>query len=88
MVENGEAIVAAECMVFLRKYNNSEKDVIFKNPLSQQKLSITLEIWTIMKIDPRQQKKDTPRMLIKPVVFEEKSILMLQDKKGALQNCL
>ena len=34
-----------------------------------------------MKIDPRQQKKDTPRMLIKPVVFEEKWMLKRQEKK-------
>ena len=34
------------------------------------------------------QKSGTPRMLIITGVFEEKSMLMLQDKNRALQECL
>ena len=33
-------------------------------------------------------KKGTPRMLIITVIFEEKSMLMLQNKNQALQECL
>ena len=36
----------------------------------------------------RQQKLGTPKRLIITVVFEEKSMMMLQDEKGALQECL
>ena len=34
------------------------------------------------------QKRDTPRMLIITDVFEENSMLTLQDKKGRLPECL
>ena len=33
-------------------------------------------------------KKGTPRMLIITVVFEQKWMMMLEDKKEALQECL
>ena len=82
MVENDDSIVAAECVVFLRKYSNYEKDANSKNPSSQQKLSITLEIWRIVKIDPRQQKRGTPKRLIKPCFWRKIDVDAPRRKRG------
>ena len=35
-----------------------------------------------------KQKRDIPKRLIFIIVFEEKWTMMLEDKKGALQECL
>ena len=44
--------------------------------------------WRKMDDDAQRQKRGTPRMLIITVVFEEKTMLRLQDKNQALQECL
>ena len=41
----------------------------------------------ILEIDRSNQKSGTPRMLIITVVFEEKSMLALEDKNQELQEC-
>ena len=57
-----------------------------------QGLSANLSIYSgnikILEINRSNQKRGTPRMLIIIVVFEEKTMLRLQDKKGELQECL
>ena len=88
MVENGESINAPQRVLFHSKYNNYEKDTISSNPWTLQNLSISIGNMKILKISRSNQKRGTPRMLIITVVFEEKSMLRLQDKKGALQECL
>jgi hypothetical protein len=42
----------------------------------------------IPKISRSNQKSGTPKMLIITYVFEEKTMLRLQDKNQALQECL
>ena len=58
------------------------------NPWTRQNLSISLEISKVAKIGQTNQKLGTPRMLVITVVFEEKSMMMLQDKKGPVPGCL
>ena len=36
---------------------------------------------------PNRQKKDTPKKHLKPIVFDEKWMLKLQDKNQTLQEC-
>ena len=40
-------------------------------------------MWRIVKISHRQEKSGTPKRLMKPVDFEQKSMMMLQDKNPA-----
>ena len=58
------------------------------NLWTYQNLSISLGNMKILKISRSNQKSGSPRMLIITDVFEEKSMLRLQDKKGAVQECL
>ena len=58
------------------------------NQSTQQNLNISVEMERIMKISRRQQKGGTPKRHIITVVFEEKSMMTLQDKNQALQECL
>ena len=53
-----------------------------------KKLSITLEIWRIVKISHRQEKGDSFKKLMKPDVFAEKSMLTTQHKKGTVSKSL
>ena len=88
MVENDESMDAPKSVLFHWKYNNYEKDTISSNPWTLQNLSISLGNMKILKISRSNQKSGTPRMLIITVVFEEKTMLRLQDKNQALQECL
>ena len=88
MVENDESMGAPKNVLFHWKYNNYEKDMKSSNPWTLQNLSISLGNMKILKICRSNQKRETPIMLIITVVFEEKSMLRLQDKKGRLQECL
>ena len=88
MVENDESMDAPKSILIHWKYNNYEKDTISSNPWTLPNLSISEGNMKILKISRSNQKSGTPRMLIITDVFEEKSILMLEDKKGALQECL
>ena len=85
MVENDESMDAPKSVLFHWKYNNYEKDVKSWNPWTLQNLSISLGNMKILKISRSNQKRGTPRMLIITVVFEEKSMMMLESKKGRLQ---
>ena len=58
------------------------------NLRTYQNLSISLGNIEILKFSRSNQKSGTPRMLIITVVFEEKTMLRLQDKNQALQECL
>ena len=51
-------------------------------------LSISPRNMKKMKISQTQQKRDTPEMHIITGVFEENTMLTLNDKKGTLQECL
>ena len=88
MVENDESMGAPKSVLFHWKYNNYEKDMKSSNPWTLQNLSISLGNMKILKISRFNQKSDTPIMLIITVVFEEKSMMMIEDKKGQLQECL
>ena len=88
MVENDESMDAPKSVLFHWKYNNYEKDTISSDPSTLQNLSISLGNIKILKVNRSKQKGTTPIMLIITVVFEEKTMLTLQDKKGQLQECL
>ena len=88
MVENNESMDAPKSVLFHWKYNNYEKDAKSSNPSTLQNLSISLGNMKILKISRSNQKSDSPRMLIITDVFEEKTMLRLQDKNQALQECL
>ena len=88
MVENDESMDAPKNELFHWKYNKYEKDTISSNPWTLQNLSISLGNMKILKISRSNQKRHSPRMLIITVVFEEKSMLRLQDKNQGLQECL
>ena len=88
MVQNNESADIAKCVVFHWKYNNYEKDTISSNPWTLQNLSISLGNMKILKISRSNQKSDSPRMLIITGVFEEKTMLRLQDKNQTVQECL
>ena len=88
MVENDESMGAPKSVLFHWKYNNYEKDMKSSNPWTLQNLSISLGNMKILKISQFNPKRGSPRMLMITVVFEEKSMLRLQDKKGAVQECL
>ena len=74
--------------VFHWKYNNYEKDVKSLNPWTLQNFSISIGNMKILKFSRSNQKSGTPKMLIITYVFEEKTMLRLQDKNQALQECL
>ena len=57
------------------------------NPWTRQNLSISLEISKVTKMCQTNQKLGTPKRLMFTIVFEEKSMMMLQDKNHALQKC-
>ena len=88
MVENDESMDAPKSALFHWKYNNYEKDVKSSNPWTLQNLSISLGNMKILKISRSRQKRHSPRMLIITDVFEENTMLELQDKKGTVQECL
>ena len=88
MVENDESMGAPKSVLFHWKYNNYEKDMKSSNPWTLQNLSISLGNMKILKISRSNQKRTTPRMLKITVVFEEKTMLRLQGKKGQLQESL
>ena len=88
MVENDESMDAPKSVLFHWKYNNYEKDMKSSNPWTLQNLSISLGNMKILKISRSNQKSGSPRMLIIMYVFEEKSMMMLEDKKGGLQECI
>ena len=88
MVENDESINAPKSVLFHWKYNNYEKDVKSWNPWTLQNLSISLGNMKILKFSRSNQKSGTPKMLIITYVFEEKTMLTLQDPNQQLQECL
>ena len=88
MVENDESMDAPKSVLFHWKYNNYEKGVKSSNPWSLQNVSISIGNMKILKISRSNQKRGTPRMLIITVVFEEKTMLRLQDKNQPVQECL
>ena len=88
MVENDESVGAPKSVLFHWKYNNYEKDTKSSNPLTLQNVNISLGNIKILKISRSNQKSGTPRMLIITDVFEEKTMLRLQDKNQAVQECL
>ena len=88
MVENYESMDAPKSILFHWKYNNYEKDAKSSNPWSLQKLNISLGNIKIRKISRSNQKSNSPRMLIITGVFEEKTMLRLQDQNQKVQECL
>ena len=58
------------------------------NPSTHQKSSISSGNMKKLKISQTHEKRGTPEMRIVTDVFEWKSMLMLQNKKEALQECL
>ena len=88
MVKNDESMDAPKSVLFRWKYNNYEKDVKSWNPWTIQNLSISVGNMKILKISRSNQKSGTPRMRIITCVFEEQTMLRLQDKNQALQECL
>ena len=88
MVENDESINAPKSVLFHWKYNNYEKDTISSNPSTLQNLSISLRNIKILKIGRSNQKSATPKILIITAIFEEKTMLTLQDQNQQLQECL
>ena len=58
------------------------------NLWTYQHFSISLGNMKILEISRSNQKSASPRMLIITDVFEEKTMLRLQNKKGQLQECL
>ena len=58
------------------------------NLRAYQNVSISLGNMKIPKISRSNQKSASPRMLIVTVVFEEKTMLRLQDKNQPVQECL
>ena len=79
---------APKSVLFHWKYNNYEKDTKSSNPWTLPNLSISLGNIKILKISRSNQKSDSPRMLIITDVFEEKTMLRLQDKNHPVQECL
>ena len=88
MVENDESMDAPKSVRVHWKYNNYEKDTKSSNPWTLQNLSISLGNMKILKISRFNQKSGTPIMLIITVVFEEKSMMMIEDKNQPVQECL
>ena len=88
MVENDESMGAPKSVLFHWKYNNYEKDMKSSNPWTLQNLSISLGNMKILKISRSNQKSDSPRMPIITGVFEEKTMLRLQDKNQTVQECV
>ena len=88
IVENDESTDVPKSVLFHRKYNNYENDTISSNPWTLQYLSISVGNMKILKISRSNPKSRTPRMLIITDVFEEKTMLRLQDKNQGLQECL
>ena len=88
MVENDESINAPKNVLSHWEYNNYQKDTKSPNPSTLQNLSISLGNMKILKISRSNQKSDSPRMLIITDVFEEKTMLRLQDKNQTVQECL
>ena len=82
MVKNDESMDAPKSVLSHWKYNNYEKDAKSSNPWSLQHLSSSLGNMKILKISRSNQKSTTPKMRIIIDVFEEKTMLTLQDKKG------
>ena len=58
------------------------------NLWAYQNLSISLGNMKILKINRSNQKSPSPRMLIITGVFEEKTMLRLQDENHPVQECL
>ena len=79
---------APKNVLFHWKYNDYEKDTRSSNPWTLQNLSISLGNIKILQINRSNQKSASPRMLIVTDVFEEKTMLRLQDKNQGLQECL
>ncbi len=79
MDENDESINAQKSVLVHWKYNNYEKDTKSSNPSTLQNFSISVGNMKILKISRSNQKSGSPRMLIITVVFEEKTMLRLQD---------
>ena len=88
MIENDESVNVRKSMVFYWKYNKSAIWTKSTNRRTYQNLSISVGHMKILKIRWTQQKSTTPRMHIITVVFEEKTMLTLQDKNQQLQECL
>ena len=88
MMKNVESAVVAKFVVFQWKYNNYEKGVKSSNPWTLQNLSISLGNMKILKISRSNQKSPSPRMRVITYVFEEKTMLRLQDKNQTVQECL
>ena len=88
MVENDESINGPKNILFHWKYNNYEKDAKSSNPSTHQNVSISFGNMKIMKMMSFNQKGATARMLIITSVFEEKTMLTLESKKGPLQECI
>jgi hypothetical protein len=88
MVENDESMNAPKSVLVHWKYNNYEKDTKSSNPWTLQNVSISLGNMKIPKISRSNQKSASPRMLIITGVFEEKTMLRLQDKNQPVQECL
>ena len=88
IIKNDESMDAPKSVLFRWKYNNYEKDVKSWNPWMLQNLSISVGNMKILKISRSNQKSDSPRMLIFIVIFEEKTMLRLQDKNQTVQECL
>ena len=65
-----------------------EKDAKSSNPWTLQNLSISFGNMKILKISRSNQKSATPKMHTITDVFEEKSMLTLQDQNQQLQECL
>ena len=88
MVENVESMDAPKSVLFHWKYNNYEKYTKSSNPWTLQNVSISVGNMKILKISRSNQKSATPRMRTITCVFEERTMLMLQDKNQQLQECL
>ena len=58
------------------------------NLRTYQNLSISLGNMKILKFSRSNQKSGTPKMLIITYVFEEKTMLRLQDKNQSVPECL
>ena len=88
MVENDESMDAPKGALFHWKYNNYEKYTKSSNPWTLQHVSISLGNMKILKISRSNQKSDSPIMLVITVVFEEQTMMRLQDKNHTVQECL
>ena len=83
-----ESINAPKSVLFHWKYNKYENDAKSSDPSTLQNLSISVGNMKILKISRSKQKRQSPRMLIITDVFEEKTMLELQDKNGRVQECV